>query len=148
MTVLGSPLPVPATVPPTTYDSRAQRRWRVAHPITTWASGGKTPERLTIVSDADEDTIIERIEDAAEQTRFVAAVGLSPARDSKLHNATHAWLLPNQILSPALSPSPAAISLFRLYIRNSEQQPHAFKFPPFEAELHATGHTLICSRLI
>jgi hypothetical protein len=49
---------------PTTYDSRAQWRWRVAHPIATWSSGGKTPERLTVVSDADEDTIIERIEDA------------------------------------------------------------------------------------
>lgn len=41
------------------------------HPIGTWASGGNTPERLTIVSDADEDTIIERIEDAAERTPFV-----------------------------------------------------------------------------
>ncbi len=41
------------------------------HPIATWAAGGKTPARLTIVSDADEDTIIERIEDAAEQTPFV-----------------------------------------------------------------------------
>jgi chromosome partitioning protein len=41
------------------------------HPIQTWASGGKTPERLTIVSDVDEDTIIERIEDAATKTPFV-----------------------------------------------------------------------------
>ena len=41
------------------------------HPIGTWASGGNTPERLSIVSDADEDTIIERIEDAAERTPFV-----------------------------------------------------------------------------
>ncbi len=41
------------------------------HPVQTWASGGNTPERLTIVSDAHEDTIIERIEDAAEKTPFV-----------------------------------------------------------------------------
>jgi chromosome partitioning protein len=41
------------------------------HPIGTWASGGNTPQRLSIVSDADEDTIIERIEDAAERTPFV-----------------------------------------------------------------------------
>ena len=41
------------------------------HPIQTWALGGKTPPRLTIVSDADEDTIIERIEDAASTTAFV-----------------------------------------------------------------------------
>jgi chromosome partitioning protein len=41
------------------------------HPIQTWAQGGNTPQRLTIVSDADEDTIIERIEDAAEKTPFV-----------------------------------------------------------------------------
>ena len=33
------------------------------HPVKTWASDGNTPPRLTIVSDADEDTIIERIED-------------------------------------------------------------------------------------
>ena len=41
------------------------------HPIQTWAEGGKTPPRLTIVSDANEDTIIERIEDAATKTPFV-----------------------------------------------------------------------------
>jgi len=41
------------------------------HPIKTWASSGNAPPRLTIVSDADEDTIILRIEDAASQTPFV-----------------------------------------------------------------------------
>jgi chromosome partitioning protein len=41
------------------------------HPIQIWAEGGKTPPRLTIVSDANEDNIIERIEDAAEKTPFV-----------------------------------------------------------------------------
>jgi chromosome partitioning protein len=41
------------------------------HPIQTWAGGGNTPARLSIVSDVDEDTIIERIEDAASKTPFV-----------------------------------------------------------------------------
>ena len=41
------------------------------HPIQAWASGGNTPKRLTIISDVDEDTIIERIEDAASITPFV-----------------------------------------------------------------------------
>jgi chromosome partitioning protein len=41
------------------------------HPIKTWAEGGNTPRRMTIVSDANEDTIIERIEDAASTTPFV-----------------------------------------------------------------------------
>jgi chromosome partitioning protein len=41
------------------------------HPIQTWASGGNTPPRLNVVSDADEDTIIERIEDSATKTPFV-----------------------------------------------------------------------------
>jgi chromosome partitioning protein len=41
------------------------------HPIQTWAEGGNTPSRLTIVSDANEDNIIERIEDAAENTPMV-----------------------------------------------------------------------------
>jgi chromosome partitioning protein len=41
------------------------------HPIQTWAAGGNTPPRLTIVSDADEDTISERIEEAASKTPFV-----------------------------------------------------------------------------
>jgi chromosome partitioning protein len=41
------------------------------HPIKTWASGGNVPDRLAIVSDADEDTIVERIEDAASKTPFV-----------------------------------------------------------------------------
>jgi chromosome partitioning protein len=41
------------------------------HPIKTWATGGNAPPRLSIVSDANEDTIIERIEDAASKTPFV-----------------------------------------------------------------------------
>jgi chromosome partitioning protein len=41
------------------------------HPIQTWASGGNAPPRLSIVSDANEETIIERIEDAASKTPFV-----------------------------------------------------------------------------
>lgn len=41
------------------------------HPITRWGSGGKQPENLTIVSDPDEDNIIDRIEDAAAKTAFV-----------------------------------------------------------------------------
>jgi chromosome partitioning protein len=41
------------------------------HPIQTWANGGNTPLRMSIVSDVDEDTIIERIEDAAAKTPFV-----------------------------------------------------------------------------
>ena len=41
------------------------------HPVQTWARGGNTPSRLTIVSDANEETIIERIEDAATKTPFV-----------------------------------------------------------------------------
>jgi chromosome partitioning protein len=40
-------------------------------PIKTWAVGGATPERLTIVSDVDEETIIDRIEDAAAKTPIV-----------------------------------------------------------------------------
>jgi chromosome partitioning protein len=41
------------------------------HPIRNWAEGGNTPKRMTIVSKVDEDTIIERIEDAASATPFV-----------------------------------------------------------------------------
>ncbi len=41
------------------------------HPIQTWARGGNTPPRLNIISDVDEETIIERIEDAASETTFV-----------------------------------------------------------------------------
>src|SRR6202142_4193405 len=41
------------------------------HPIQTWATGGNAPPRMTIVSDVDEDTIIERIEAAAAKTPFV-----------------------------------------------------------------------------
>jgi len=41
------------------------------HPIQTWAIGGNAPSKLTVVADVDEDTIIERIEDAASKTPFV-----------------------------------------------------------------------------
>jgi chromosome partitioning protein len=41
------------------------------YPIKDWATGGNTPPRLSVVSDIDEDTIIEAIEDAASKTPFV-----------------------------------------------------------------------------
>jgi chromosome partitioning protein len=41
------------------------------HPIETWALGGGAPERLTIISDVDEETIIERIEEAGSKTPIV-----------------------------------------------------------------------------
>jgi len=41
------------------------------HPIQSWATGGNAPPRLSIVSDVNEETIIERIEDAASKTPFV-----------------------------------------------------------------------------
>lgn len=41
------------------------------HPITRWATGGNKPGNMEIVSDADEENIIERIEDAAATTPFV-----------------------------------------------------------------------------
>lgn len=41
------------------------------HPVTRWATGGKKPSSMEIVSDADEENIIERIEDAAAATPFV-----------------------------------------------------------------------------
>lgn len=41
------------------------------HPIQNWAKGGNAPARLSIVADVDEDTIIDRIEDAASKTPFV-----------------------------------------------------------------------------
>ena len=41
------------------------------HPIENWGRGGNTPAGLTIVSNVDEDTIIEKIEDAASRTPYV-----------------------------------------------------------------------------
>jgi chromosome partitioning protein len=40
-------------------------------PIKTWAEGGNTPPRLAIVSEVDEETIMERIDDAASKTQVV-----------------------------------------------------------------------------
>lgn len=40
-------------------------------PIESWAKGGAKPERLYVVADADEENIIERIEEAAARTPFV-----------------------------------------------------------------------------
>ncbi|MVW64535.1 ParA family protein [Massilia sp. NEAU-DD11] len=40
-------------------------------PIENWAKGGAKPDRMTIVADADEENVIERIEEAAARTPFV-----------------------------------------------------------------------------
>lgn len=41
------------------------------HPIANWAKGENTPAKLTVVADANEDNIIDRIEEAAAKTPFV-----------------------------------------------------------------------------
>ena len=40
-------------------------------PLTAWSAGGNAPSRLTVVSEVDEDNIIESIEAAAERTPIV-----------------------------------------------------------------------------
>lgn len=41
------------------------------HPIATWSTGPNVPANLTIISDADEETIADRIDEAAAATPFV-----------------------------------------------------------------------------
>jgi chromosome partitioning protein len=41
------------------------------HPIKTWAAAGNAPERMTVVSDVTEETIADRIVEAATKTPFV-----------------------------------------------------------------------------
>lgn len=41
------------------------------HPIATWARGTNVPANLTVVSDADEENIMDKIEEAASKTPFV-----------------------------------------------------------------------------
>ncbi|OTP65701.1 ParA family protein [Caballeronia sordidicola] len=41
------------------------------HPIQSWAAGPNTPANLTVVSDADEENMIDVIEEAATRTPFV-----------------------------------------------------------------------------
>jgi chromosome partitioning protein len=41
------------------------------HPIASWSKGAALPANLSILADVDEDTIIDRIEDAAAKTPFV-----------------------------------------------------------------------------
>jgi chromosome partitioning protein len=40
-------------------------------PLKSWAAGGNAPARLSIVSDVDENNILDRIEEAAAATPFV-----------------------------------------------------------------------------
>lgn len=40
-------------------------------PIENWAKGGACPPRLSVVSDVDEENVIDKIEEAAEKTPFV-----------------------------------------------------------------------------
>lgn len=41
------------------------------HPIASWAKGGAKPDNMTVISDANEETIADRIDEAAEKTPFV-----------------------------------------------------------------------------
>src|SRR6202042_1494530 len=41
------------------------------HPIQDWADGGNVPAKLTVVSNVSEDSIVQRIEEAAAKTPLV-----------------------------------------------------------------------------
>jgi len=41
------------------------------HPIETWAKGGFKPDNMTVISDADEESITDVIDEAAMKTPFV-----------------------------------------------------------------------------
>jgi chromosome partitioning protein len=41
------------------------------HPIAAWGKGARLPANLSILADVDEDTIIDKIEEAAARTPFV-----------------------------------------------------------------------------
>lgn len=41
------------------------------HPIAAWGKGADLPENVSIIADVDEDTILDRIEEAAAKTPFV-----------------------------------------------------------------------------
>ena len=41
------------------------------HPIKTWATGENTPKNFIVISDTNEETIADRIDEAAAQTPFV-----------------------------------------------------------------------------
>lgn len=41
------------------------------HPIAAWSRGATLPKNLSILADVDEDTILDRIEEASAQTPFV-----------------------------------------------------------------------------
>lgn len=41
------------------------------HPIQAWAAGGNKPATMSVISDANEETIADRIDDAAAKTPFV-----------------------------------------------------------------------------
>ena len=40
-------------------------------PFRSWSSAGNCPDKMTIVADADEENIIDKIEEAANKTPFV-----------------------------------------------------------------------------
>lgn len=41
------------------------------HPIATWAAGGHKPENMIVISDTNEESIADRIDEAAAETPFV-----------------------------------------------------------------------------
>jgi chromosome partitioning protein len=58
--------------------------------IRDWASSGNAPPRLTVVSDVNEDNIVESIEDAAAKTPFVIVDLEGTASKAVLYAVAHA----------------------------------------------------------
>src|SRR5271167_1593035 len=89
------------------------------HPIQTWANGGNTPQRLTIMWNVDEDTIIERIEDAAAKTPFVVVDLEGTASKIVLHAISQADFVVIPIQGSPLD-AKAASRAIRVVVQSEE----------------------------
>ena len=94
------------------------------HPIRNWAMGKNTPPRLTIISDVDEDTISERIEDAASKTPFVIVDLEGTASMIAVYGVSHAdfVIIPTQGSQLDADETSKAIRV----VRHSERLTRAF----------------------
>jgi chromosome partitioning protein len=80
------------------------------HPIQDWADGGNVPAKLTVVSKVSEDSIVQRIEDAAAKTPLVIVDLEGTASKTVLYAISEADLviIPTQGSPLDAEPAPSA----------------------------------------
>jgi len=101
------------------------------HPIATWATGANKPENMTVISDADENTITDRIDEAQARSPFVIVDLEGTASKIVVMAVTRAdfVIVPTQGSELDAEQAGKALNVIRQHEKNMQRHVKNYKLP-------------------